>query len=788
MNEKEKTSSWVSIVTVLVGLLMIVAGIGLLGGGIYLILLGGSWYFSLAGIGLVISGGLVMARHVLGFWLYAVVFMGTALWAWWEVGLDFWPQVSRLFAPAVLLFLLALLAPALRRGKPISGGTAYPVAAVILLGLAATIFHAFYPGPIIASKTGPPSLTVMDQAREWHHYGRQQDGTRYAPQDQITPDNVDQLEVVWTFRTGDIPNANPPGAGGEDQNTPIQVGDTLYVCTVHNKVFALDADSGEQKWSFDPEASSPLWQRCRGLGYYQASNNEETCAGRIVLSTIDARLIELDAQTGALCPSFGDGGTVDLKQGMGEVKPGFYFQTSAPTVARGLIIIGGWVFDNMMTGEPSGVIRAFRADSGELAWAWDLANPALTGLPAEGETYTRGTPNVWSTPAVDEELGLIYLPTGNATPDFYGGHRTDADEDYSSSIVALDLHTGRERWKFQTVHHDIWDYDVPSQPALFDVDDGNGNTVPALIQTTKRGQIFMLDRRTGTPIAEVEERPVPQGAVDGDWTSPTQPYSVGMPAIGAEKLSEAAMWGATPFDQLYCRIQFRKLRYEGDFTPPGLTPSLQWPGYFGGMNWGSNTIYKPGGYLIVNDTRSPQRVLLVPREEADKEDASASHTGLSPQHGTPYGASKYVFMSPLGVPCQKPPYGTLSAIDLNRREVVWQIPLGTVEDTGPLGLKMHLPIPVGMPTVGGPMSTASGLVFYAGTLDYNIRAMDVASGETVWKHRLPVGSQGTPMTYISPASGKQYLVISAGGSRQSPDRGDYIVAFALPDKQNGATR
>src|SRR5690606_12913519 len=293
--------------------------------------------------------------------------------------------------------------------------------------------------------------------------------------------------------------------------------------------------------------------------------------------------------------------------------------------------------------------------------------------------------------------------------DFFGGHRSQASEEYSSSIVALDISTGRERWKFQTVHHDIWDYDVPAQPALYDVPDGKGGIVPALIQVTKRGQIFVLDRRTGEPLTEVVEREVPQGAVEGDWTAPTQPYSVGMPAIGVEPLTEASMWGATPFDQLYCRIEFRKMRYEGEFTPPGTEPILQWPGFYGGMNWGSVSVHESSGYLIVNDTRSPHRVQLVPREQADQADAKDSHAGLSAQYGTPYGAAKVTFMSPLGIPCQNPPYGTMTAMDLKTKEIAWQVPIGTVEDTGPLGIKMHLPIPVGMPTVGGPVSTSSGL-------------------------------------------------------------------------------
>ena len=776
------------------GIVIAVAGLFLLGGGAYLITLGGSWYFALAGAGLVASGILIGSQNRAGAWLYGAVLVFTAAWAVWEVGFTFWPLVSRLFAPAVIGIFVLLMAPWLSKGPALLPRRVHwGIAGALALAIGATVVHAFSPGPIIGAAGPPPQLAAMpdDGGADWRFYGRTARGTRFAPFDQINRDNVDQLKVAWTFRTGDIPTGGPKDAGPENQNTPIQAGDSVYVCTPHNIVYALDAETGAQRWRFDPKASSPLWQRCRGVGYYEtprqpgvvpsaATGGTVPCAKRILLPTVDARLIALDAEAGTPCPQFGAGGTVDLKTGMGEIKPGFYFQTSMPTVIGDLVLIGGWVIDNVSVGEPSGVVRAFSARTGELVWAWDLGNPAITKLPPEGQTYTRGTPNVWSTPAFDAALGLVYLPTGNAPPDFFGGLRTRADEEHASSIVALDIATGRPRWKFQTVHHDLWDYDVPAQPALYDMPDGEGGTVPALIQATKRGQIFVLDRRTGVPLTKVEERPVPQGAAKGDWTAPTQPYSTGMPAIGNDRLDEAAMWGATPFDQLACRIAFRKLRYEGEFTPPGLTPSLQWPGYFGGMNWGSTAIDERTGYLIVNDTRSGQRVQLVPRAEADRAGAGGSHDGLSPQSGTPYGAAKTTFLSPLGIPCQRPPYGTLTAINLATQKIAWQVPLGTVRDTGPLGIKMGLQIPVGMPTVGGPMATRSGLVFYAGTLDYYLRAFDVANGTEIWKSRLPVGTQTTPVTYISHKSGRQFVVVFAGGSRQSPDRGDYVIAYALP--------
>lgn len=767
---------------IIFGIILAIIGLMLTVGGTQLIWLDGSWYYALAGIGILLSAILFIRRKSAGAWLYGLVFLATLVWAYGEVGLNFWQLIPRVVAPTVLALLVLLLYPlfnSARSGMKI----AYPVAAVLVAALVGTGIAAFSPQGVVraTSPSTPVSpLASEDMDPDWSAYGRTPAGTRFAPFDQINKENVNQLEVAWTFRTGDVPTN-----GAEDQNTPLQVGDTVYVCTAHNIVFALNAETGAERWKFDPQAKAPVWQRCRGVSYYrEAILSPDACSERIMLTTIDARLIALDAKTGQQCSQFGNNGTVDLSQGMGEIKPGYYFQTSAPTIMRDLVLIGGWVFDNRDVDEPSGAVRAFSALTGELVWAWDLGNPEITKLPPEGESYTRSTPNVWSTPSFDDELGLIYLPTGNSPPDFWGAHRTKAAEDYTASVVALDIETGRERWKFQTVHHDLWDYDVPSQPALYDIPDGKGGVVPALVQVTKRGQIFLLDRRTGEPLAPVEEKPVPQGAQEGDWTSPTQPYSVGMPSIGNEPFTEASMWGATPLDQLYCRIEFKKMHYEGEFTPIRAGQrSLIFPGYYGGMNWGSASINEDNGYLIVNDIRMPQWATLLPREEADKETASSAHDGFAPQTGTPFGVSKNGFMSPLGVPCHAPPYGTISAIDLKSRQLVWQVPAGSIEDAGPMNKPTGLHIPIGMPTLGGPMSTASGLVFHAGTQDFYLRAFDVDTGDELWRGRLPVGAQATPMTYVSPESQRQFVVISAGGARQSPVRGDYIIAYSLPKKQ-----
>lgn len=794
------------------GIVLALIGLVLLVRGATLVMLGGSWYYVAAGVLLAASGLLLARRKVAGAWLFAAVFAGTVAWSLWEVGFAFWPLVPRLAPVLVLALILALLLPALTFGRV--RRSAHVLAAVLLVALVAGGAAMFKPQGVVQNQFAAAAVGGQgDKPGNWQFYGNAPSGTRFADAKEIDKENVADLEVAWTFRTGEV-----AGKGAEFQNTPTQIGDTVYVCTPLSKVFALDAETGEQRWTFDPQTQgTQFWNRCRGVGYYEPSAvahpvrtgdaaQQQTdgahihgdgaaqlsiprpedpagvCTQRIVLTTVDARLIQVDAKTGKPCESFGDKGSVDLKAGMGDVKPHFYYPTSTPTVVRNLIVIGGWVWDGKEVGEPSGVIRAFNADTGELAWAWDLGNPDVTGLPpAEG--YTRGTPNMWSTPAFDDELGLIYLPLGNGTPDFWGGHRSEAMNEYASSIVALDIATGRERWKFQTVHADTWDYDVGTQPALYDIPDGKGGATPVVIQATKTGQVFVLDRRDGTPVAQVEERPVPQRHAEGDIVAPTQPFSVGMPSFGGDVLAEKDMWGATFFDQLECRIAFRKLNYEGPYTSimPNET-TLIYPGYYGGMNWGGVAVDEQRGLLILNDIRMPQIAMHVPQGSATPEQIAAFSLdgAVHNQAGTPYSTIRGGFYSALGVPCHAPPWGTLSAVDLKTGKLVWQRPAGSIEDTLLKGVRVKAPIPVGMPTLGGPIATSSGLVFYAGTQDYYLRAFDAETGEELWKGRMPVGAQAAPISYISPETGRQFVVIAAGGARQSPDRGDYVIAYALP--------
>lgn len=799
-------------------LILMVTGIALIWGGVILVSEGGSWYYLLSGIVLIGSGFLIWRGKPSGIWLFLLFFLGTVIWSLAEVGFQYWPLVPRLGLPLIFAVLVAFAAPSLVdfRYRDMIRKFSFSVAGLLIALLAVLFGLAFQPHNVIEPSAAEISekaegKLAEPQQSEWRSYAQSPTGIRYAPLDQITPENVKKLQVAWTFRTGDTAGFPGPGA---DQSTPIQVGDFVYVCTPTSQVFALDADSGKQRWHYDPKAAlNPVHPRCRGVEYFDADTAKNvvprdaaapgvmmdpaipvrlaatTCRQRIMLTTMDARLQALDAKTGALCDSFGDHGTVNLRYGLDNNTPGWYSPTSAPTVVGNLVIVGGWVSDGMHRDvEPSGVVRAYNAETGALVWAWDAGNPDTHGLPPDGKHYTHDSPNMWSHASFDEKLGLLYLPVGGTIPDYYGVGRSAEVEKRTTSVVAVDIATGHERWVYQVVHHDLWDYDVSPQPALYDIPDGKGGTIPALVQGTKMGEIFVLDRRTGKPITEVKEVPVPQSAVPGEHPSPTQPISVGMPRIGGGRLNESDMWGISMFDQLTCRIKFRSLRYEGSYTPATTEKTLHYPGVLGGMNWAGVSISPTKDYLIVNDIRIGQMVQFFPREKADQfaKDHPPGHTeGLDymPAVGTPYGINRERFQSPLAVPCQAPPFGTMTAIDLKTKKIAWQRPLGTVEETGPMGIRTGLPVPIGMPTLGASINTKSGLIFYAGTLDFYLRAFDVNTGKEIWKSPLPVGAQATPMSYQSPKSGRQFVVISAGGSSGSPKKGDYVIAYALPEQK-----
>lgn len=627
------------------------------------------------------------------------------------------------------------------------------------------------------------AVGARDSDGEWPNFGGTSGGTRYSPLTQITHDNVSQLRLAWSYKLEAEPDpaANPYVAF---EATPLMLGDTVYFCAPNNSLIALDAETGQLRWKF--KSALRKWssfRACRGIAYYRAATAEPDCQERIVTATVDARLIAVDAKSGRPCEGFGIHGSVDLLAGMGPVQPGVYSVTSAPTIVRNVIVIGGSVLDNGQVDNPSGVIRAFEATSGKLAWAWDMGRPGVKSAPPADEFYTRNTPNGWAPFSADEATGLVFVPTGNSNPDYFGAHRTPEAERYSSSVVALDATSGAVRWSFQTVHHDLWDYDVASQPVLVDLK-VQGAVIPAVIQATKRGEIFVLDRRDGSTLTKVVERPVPQGGGSGDWTAPTQPFSVEMPSLAGPDLTESDMWGLTPFDQLWCRIQFRKARYDGAMTPP--SPGRAWiysPGWMGGNDWGSVSVDEEHQVMVAVSMRMANYDRFVTYDEA-KDASAASRRGMTPQIGSPYfGVITDYFHTALGMPCQRPPYGMISAIDLRTRTLLWSHPLGTSRHAGPLALRLRvpLPIPMGAVTMGGNLVTKSGLIFVGAALDQYLRALDIATGRELWSTELSAAAFATPMTYESPRSGRQFVVVAIGGnSHFGPNEGLYVQAYALP--------
>jgi quinoprotein glucose dehydrogenase len=511
-----------------------------------------------------------------------------------------------------------------------------------------------------------------------------------------------------------------------------------------------------------------------------AGPTDASCAAKLFMPTADGRLIALNPDNGHVCGSFGGGtGQIDLWVGMPNYLPGAYYSTSPVVVTRRLVIVGGTVLDNVSTHEQSGVIRAYDIDTGALVWNWDSARPDITTPLPPGQAYTPNSPNSWSVSSVDEALGLVYVPLGNQPPDQWGGQRSAPVERYSSAVVALELATGAVRWAFQTVHHDLWDYDVPAQPTLLDLDLG-GRVVPLLVQPTKQGEVFVLDRRTGTPVLPITEMPAPGGAAQGDRTAPTQPRSA--LSFDPKPLTGADMWGATMLDQLLCRIDFHRLRYDGRFTPPSLQGSLIYPGNFGVFNWGAIAVDPARGVAFTTPDYLAFVSQLVPRPDdrtpvvqGDKRPAD-SLPALNENFGAPFAVKLRAFTSRFGIPCQQPPWGMVAGADLRTGRIAWQHRNGTVRDLAPV----PMPFRMGVPNLGGPIVTAGGVAFLTGTLDYYVRAYDVTTGRELWRDRLPAGGQATPMTYLG-ADGRQYLLAVAGGHGSLGTKaGDYVIAYALP--------
>jgi quinoprotein glucose dehydrogenase len=624
-----------------------------------------------------------------------------------------------------------------------------------------------------------PSVSAQSgsSAGEWAAYGRDAGGSRFSPLHQIDTTNVARLKLAWVYRTGDLLRSN-----GRFEATPLLIDDVLYVSTPLGRVSALDPVTGAERWTYDPHIDlardyGDLANRGVSAWLDPKAASGAACARRIYVATIDARLIALDAGTGAPCAGFGAGGSVDLARDL--LNPpafaGEYEVTSPPAVIGDLVIVGSSIGDNNRTDAPSGVVRAYDARSGTERWHWDPIprRPGVAGYETwRGPVAHRtGAANVWSVMSADTALGLLFVPVGSASPDFYGGERRGQNL-YANSVVALRASTGRVVWSFQVVHHDLWDYDVPAQPVVFTLT-RDGRSLPALAVATKMGHLFLLDRRNGRPLVPVREMPVPHSDVPGEEVSPTQPFPPPAYRFVAESLSPSQAFGLTPGGRAACESRIASLTYQGIFTPSSLRGAIHFPGHLGGFNWSGVSIDETSGLLVAPINQLAMVVTLVPRDSLRA--ARETHPGveINEQRGSPYGMMRETLLGPDHTPCSPPPWGELVAFDLSRGATRWRVPLGEVKGLEGRGF--------GSPSLGGVLLTRGELAFIAGTLDYHLRAFDVMTGRELWSAPLPVGGHALPMTYT--AGGRQFLVIAAGGHDRltlgPPTLGDYVLAYAL---------
>ncbi|OZI50695.1 glucose/quinate/shikimate family membrane-bound PQQ-dependent dehydrogenase [Bordetella genomosp. 4] len=784
-------------------ILLIIALYSLVGG-VWLATLGGSWYYAVLGIVLLVCAGLLWSNRETGLWLYALVLAATVVWGVWEAGTDFWALAPR-YDILFLLGLWLLLPPATRGfAAPRPAKAAIGIAMIAMLGvLGYGIFNDPQEINGTLSRAQPAEAKPVSgvAAEDWPSYGRTEGGVRYSPLTQINDSNAKNLQVAWTYRTGDFRTEND-SAETTNEVTPIKVGDKLFLCTPHQFLDALDAATGKRLWRYDPKLKADkTFQHltCRGVSYHDAGNTERfpaslakgdstastICPRKILLPANDGRLIAVNADNGQKCSDFGNDGEIDLQKSMPHAYPGGYNPTSPPVVTSTTIVIGGSVTDNFSNKEPSGVIRGYDVRTGALKWVFDTGAQDPNAMPGEATQFVHNSPNAWAPLAYDAQSDVVYVPTGVGTPDIWGGDRDPLKERYANSMLALDATTGRLIWHFQTTHHDLWDMDVPAQPSLMDVTLANGQTMPAIYVLTKTGNVFVLDRRNGQPIVPVTEKAVPQNVARGPQTrderyAPTQPFSA-LNLAPQEKLTDKDMWGATMLDQLMCRVIFKRLNYDGIYTPPSENGTLVFPGNLGVFEWGGMSVNQDRQVALMNPIGLPFVSKLIPEDanRPHKEKHAGAESGVQPMYGTPYGVELNPFLSPLGLPCKAPAWGYVAGVDLQNHQVVWKKRIGTIRDSLPQLFQLP-PLKIGVPGLGGPISTAGNVMFVAATQDNYLRAFNVSNGELLWEGRLPAGGQATPMTYA--VNGKQYVVVMAGGHASFGTKmGDYLVAYALPD-------
>lgn len=802
MHSLKQTPTWAK------GLSLIVFGLTtlfLLIGGVWLILLGGSWYYAIAGIALALVTYLYAKNKSCTLWLYALIMLLTIIWSLWETRWDFWGSAPRF--DIWFVFGLWLLLPFTTRSLGFAPAPK-TIVGLLMVAMLGIIFYGYFindphaiNGDIARAQPAQAQATPGVATDDWPAYGRTQAGVRYSPLTQINAQNVGELKEAWVYHTGDFKDKND-SIETTNELTPIKIGKNLFICTTHQFLDAINPATGKRLWRFDPKLTSePTYQHltCRGVSYYDAADTARNpasdakdlttvsaqCPRKVILPVNDGRLFAINADNGKPCTDFGDNGVINLLKDMPNDYPGGYEPTSPPIVTASTIIIGGAITDNFSSAEPSGVIRGYDVNSGELRWVFDTGAENPNALPGTEGKFVHNSPNAWAPLAYDAQKDIVYVPTGVGTPDIWGGNRDKNNERYANSVLALDASTGKLIWHFQQVHHDLWDMDVPSQPSLVDIKDRDGKMQPAIYVLTKTGLVFVLNRYTGEPILPYEEKPVPQTvqrgpATKGEHYSPTQPFSP-LNLGPHQPLQGKNMWGATMFDQLTCRIMFHRLNYQGIFTPPSENGTLVFPGNLGIFEWGGMSVNPDRQIAMMNPLALPFVTKLIPEDPNRPQDVQGAGTenGVQPMFGTPYGVNIHAFLSPVGLPCKEPPWMSVAAVDLQTNEIVWRKRIGTIRDSLPKLFQLP-PIKAGVPGLGGVMSTAGNVMFIGATQDNYIRAFNVTNGKQLWQARLPAGGQAVPMTYA--INGKQYVVIMAGGHGSFGTKmGDSLIAYALPD-------
>ncbi|MEJ5111301.1 membrane-bound PQQ-dependent dehydrogenase, glucose/quinate/shikimate family [Erwinia billingiae] len=791
----------------LTSIVIAIVGLAMLYMGGQLLMIGGSPFYAIMAIGLLITAVALFKNKKIALTIYAILMWIVLAWMIYEVGFDKWQWIPRgdlIGLIGVWLALPWVVRPLSKAQNPANPAKFHPfLGTTVIIMIAIVIGLMFYdPYPKEGNITNQRAPADTDVAgNDWTAYGGTNNGARFSSLKQITSDNVSNLEVAWTYHTGDLRDAKD-ASEYTFEATPLKVNNSIYFCTPHNEVHALNPETGALKWKYEPTKDRSYLQQhqtCRGVSYYEApeaaatnavqpaavANSPAVCRKRIFNAANDAKLLALDADTGKLCADFGNNGVVDLRANMGEIRPHALMQTAAPLVAGNLVIVGGSVMDNgFNAGNPSGVIRAYDVITGRLVWNFDPANPENTQPIAAGQTYPQDTPVAWGTLSADMKNGLVYVPFGNASPDELGIER-DANsntEKFRDTLVALDLKTGQFKWRFQSSKHDLWDRDNPSQPSLLDID-YQGKKQPVVILPTKTGNLFVLNRLTGEAVYPINQVDVSTKGIAGEKYSPTQPVS----ALNflPDPLSEKSMWGLTPFDQMACRIDFKSLRYDGNpWTPATEGGSIIFPGNIGVFNWGSVTVDPQRQILIASPVRLAYKYNLIKRTP------ETATQRLFTKDGTPYWNENFdgdyaihiqQLSSSLGIPCIAPPWGRMVGVDLKTGKTEWLRRVGTTKNLNTTFLPGRFPIgfPMGMVAHGGPLTTAGDVVFHAATADNFFRAYDTSTGKLLWETELPAGGQATPSTYMG-ADNKQYVVIAAGGHGSLGTKtGDAVVAYRL---------